>query len=756
MSKSLLIVESPAKARTIKKYLGARFDVKASVGHVKDLPKKELGIDFDGERFEPHYVTIRGKGKVLGELKKAAQYADVVYLAPDPDREGEAIAWHIAAELGRSNEVYRVLFHEITPQAIRTAIEHPLSIDEDKVNAQQTRRILDRLVGYKISPLLWQTVRRGLSAGRVQSVAVRLICDREAEIRAFEPQEYWSIEALLAAGEPPLFTARLHAVEGKKAEVKNAEEARIIADESAGECFTVAACEQKKRQRRPQPPFITSKLQQEAARKLGFSARKTMLIAQQLYEGVELGDAGPTGLITYMRTDSVRVADVALDDCRAYIDRRFGAEYVPAKAARYRNKNAAQDAHEAIRPTSMDLEPDGLANYLDRDQLRLYRLIWSRFVASQMTPARYYQTTVDIAAGPRYTYRAVGRRLLFDGFLALYEEGVDGAAADDKDTILPPLEEGDILKLESLDQKQHFTQPPPRFTESSLVKELEEKGIGRPSTYAAILSTIQDRGYAELRERKFYPTDLGELVTGMLVKSFADILDVSFTAQMEEKLDRVEEGKQDWQTLLRDFYGPFMQRVEEALPAMREAKRQEQETEEICEKCGARMVIKWGRNGKFLACPNYPECRNTRNLDENGQPAPTDELTAEERDKLGVCPECGSPLTVRTGRFGRFIACSRYPECRYTRSIGTGIPCPEEGCDGEIVQKTSKKGKTFYACSRYPTCNYALWDRPYPLTCPLCGHPFLVEKASRNRAGYLRCPRKGCGYKAELPERREG
>jgi DNA topoisomerase-1 len=756
MSKSLLIVESPAKARTIKRYLGARFDVKASVGHVKDLPKKELGVDFDGESFVPHYVTIRGKGKVLGELKKAAQYADAVYLAPDPDREGEAIAWHIASELDRKTEIYRVLFHEITPQAIRTAIEHPRAIDEDKVNAQQTRRILDRLVGYKISPLLWQTVRRGLSAGRVQSVAVRLICDREAEIRAFEPQEYWTLEAHLAAAEPPPFIARLHAVDGKKAVVENAAAAERIARESAAERFTVVACEQKKRQRRPQPPFITSKLQQEAARKLGFSAKKTMLIAQQLYEGVDLGDAGPTGLITYMRTDSVRVADVALDDCRAYIDRRFGAEYLPPKAIRYHNKNTAQDAHEAIRPTSMELEPDGLVNYLDRDQLRLYRLIWSRFVASQMAPARYYQTTVDIAAGPRYTYRAVGRRLLFDGFLALYEEGVDGAAADDKDTILPPLAAGDILKLESLDQKQHFTQPPPRFTESSLVKELEEKGIGRPSTYATILSTIQDRGYVELRERKFHPTDLGELVTGMLLKSFADILDVSFTAQMEEKLDQVEEGKQDWQKLLRDFYAPFMRRVEEALPVMREAKRQEQETDEICEKCGAHMVIKWGRNGKFLACPNYPACRNTRNLDDDGQTtAQADELSAAEQEKLGVCPECGSRLTVRTGRFGRFIACSRYPECRYTRSIGTGISCPEEGCDGEIVQKTSKKGKTFYACSRYPKCTYALWDKPYPLTCPLCGHPFLVEKTSRTRGGYLCCPRKGCGYKTELPAKPE-
>ncbi len=755
MAKSLLIVESPAKARTIKKYLGKNYEVKASVGHVKDLPKKELGIEISpAGGFVPHYVTIRGKGKILTELKKAARNADAVYLAPDPDREGEAIAWHIARELGRQDKVFRVLFHEITPQAIKEALASPSTVDENKVNAQQTRRILDRLVGYKISPLLWKAVRRGLSAGRVQSVAVRLICEREAEIRAFVPQEYWHVEARLAGKQPPPFTAKLQLIAGKKAVIDDEPAATEIVAAVAGADFVVARHEQKKRQRRPYPPFITSKLQQEASRKLNFSAKKTMMVAQQLYEGIDLGAAGPTGLITYMRTDSVRVADGALQECREYIRERFGTDYLPARAVRYKNKNASQDAHEAIRPTSMANDPEKVAAFLAPDQLKLYRLIWNRFVASQMAPALYFQTVVDVKAGEKYVFRATGRRQIFAGFLALYDEGKDNGDAAEQDAELPPLEVGERLQLEKLDKFQHFTQPPPRFSESTLVKELEERGIGRPSTYATILSTIQEREYVELREKKFFPTDLGELVTELLKESFPDILDVGFTAQLESRLDQIEDGKQDWQQLLQEFYQPFEQRLQAALSTMKEIRRQEQATDEICEKCGANMVIKWGRNGKFLACPNYPECKNTRSLNREEEAA-APEISPEVAAELGACPECGSALTVKNGRFGRFIACSRYPECKYTRSIGIGIACPEPGCDGEIVEKKSRKGKIFYSCSRYPRCKYALWNRPYPLSCPECGHPFLVEKSSKSRGPYLQCPQKECSYTADLPEKKE-
>jgi DNA topoisomerase-1 len=749
MGKTLLIVESPTKARTIGKYLGSGYEVKASVGHVRDLPPNEFGIEIQDSRFEPHYVPLKGKGRIIRELKQAAKKADRILLAPDPDREGEAIAWHIAHELGESRPVQRVLFHEVTRKAIEEALQHPLMINENKVNAQQARRILDRLVGYKISPLLWKTVRRGLSAGRVQSVAVRLVCDREAEIRAFKPVEYWSITAHLEGSKPPPFTARLHQIGTKKAEIGDQASAdSIVAAVKAGE-WRVAAIEQKERRRKPAPPFITSKLQQEAARKLGFSAKKTMLVAQQLYEGIELG-SGPVGLITYMRTDSVRVADSALAECRDCILKQFGSEYLPSKPNAYKNRSASQDAHEAIRPTSASLTPNEVKPFLETDQFRLYNLIWSRFVSSQMNPARYYQTTVTIAAGDEFQFRAVGRRRLFDGFLALYEEGTDnGGGENTAESELPPLQQGEILQLKEIVPKQHFTQPPPRFSESSLVKELEERGIGRPSTYAAIMSTIQDRGYVELRDKRFYPTELGELVTELLKKSFPEILDISFTAGMEASLDKVEEGKRDWQALLADFYKPFAAQLESALETMREAKKAgEETTDEICEKCGANMVVKWGRNGRFLACPNFPDCRNTRDLGETENGNGADESPIE----TGDCPECGSPLKLRNGRFGRFISCSNYPECKYTRSVGTGIACPEEGCDGELVEKKSRKGKIFYACNRYPQCKFAIWDKPYPMACPQCDYPFLVEKTARNGGDKtLRCPQKGCNYSTKLP-----
>ncbi len=751
MSQTLLIVESPTKAKTIGKYLGSEYIVKASVGHVRDLPANEFGIEIEGDHFEPCYVPLKGKGKIIAELKKAARKADQILLAPDPDREGEAIAWHIAHELGKSKPIHRVLFHEVTKSAILKALQEPLAIDENKVNAQQSRRILDRMVGYKISPLLWKTVRRGLSAGRVQSVAVRLVCDRETEIKAFVPVEYWSITTTLEGSVPPPFEARLHLIDGEKAEVGDQQTAdRIVSDLQISSC-KISKIEQKERQRRPTPPFITSKLQQEAARKLGFSAKKTMMVSQQLYEGIELGSSGPVGLITYMRTDSVRVADSAVAECRDCIVAQFGKDYLPDKSPSYRNKNASQDAHEAIRPTSVGYVPQEIESHLNRDQFRLYSLIWKRFVASQMNPARYYQTTVSIMAGDRYQLRAVGRRQLFDGFLAVYEEGRDNNGGEKaEDTELPVLNEGEILRLNEILPKQHFTQPPPRFTESTLVKELEEKGIGRPSTYASIMSTIQDRGYVELQEKRFYPTDLGELVTELLKKTFPDILNVSFTARMEADLDKVEEGGRDWQALLADFYRPFAALLDTALVTMRDAKKASEEvTDEICEKCGTNMVVKWGRNGRFIACPNYPECKNTKDLGAAGDENGGGELLAD----AGQCPECGSPLKLRNGRYGRFISCSNYPECKYTSSVGTGVACPQEGCDGELVEKKSRKGKTFYACNRYPKCNYAIWDKPYPLSCPRCEYPFLIEKKRRGEGDkVLRCPQKGCNYETKVPE----
>ena len=750
MGQTLLIVESPTKAKTIGKYLGSEYIVKASVGHVRDLPTKELGIEIKDDHFEPHYVPMKGKGKIISELKKAARKADKILLAPDPDREGEAIAWHIAQELGDKKPIQRVLFHEVTKSAIQKALREPLEININKVNAQQSRRILDRMVGYKISPLLWQTVRRGLSAGRVQSVAVRLVCERESEIKAFVPVEYWSITTTLEGETPPSFTAKLHQIDAKKAVVSDQESAdRIVADLKQLTC-KISKIEKKERKRRPTPPFITSKLQQEAARKLGFSAKKTMMVAQQLYEGIELGTEGPIGLITYMRTDSVRVADSAVSECREQIGNLFGQDYLPAKVQFYPNKNASQDAHEAIRPTSVTYVPNEIKGFLGKDQFNLYSLIWKRFVASQMNPARYYQTTVSIMAGDNYQLRAVGRHQLFDGFLIVYEEGRDSNGDENgSDTELPALNEGEILTLKDILPKQHFTQPPPRFTESTLVKELEEKGIGRPSTYASIMSTIQDRGYVELQEKRFYPTDLGELVTDLLRQSFPDILNVSFTARMESDLDKVEEGTRDWQALLADFYRPFAAQLDTALETMREAKKAGEEvTDEICDKCGANMVVKWGRNGRFIACPNFPECKNTKDLNEVG------EGNGDNRElvDVGNCPECGKPLQLRNGRFGRFISCSNYPECKYTSSVSTGVACPQKGCDGELVEKKSRKGKLFYACNRYPKCTYAIWDKPYPLACPDCDFPFLVEKKGQAAGDkLLRCPQKGCNYQAKVP-----
>jgi DNA topoisomerase I len=766
---TLVVVESPAKAKTIKKYLGRAFDVKASVGHVKDLPKSRMGVDIE-KGFLPDYDVIKGKAKVLSEIKRAAKNADRVFLATDPDREGEAIAWHIAEEIGGpEGKVRRVLFNEITKNAIQKAIQEPLDLDRKKFDSQQARRILDRLVGYQISPILWRKVRRGLSAGRVQSVAVRLVVEREREIQAFRSEEYWSIEADLAASLPPEFRARLVKLDGQKAELKDGATTHALVEELQRERFSVAAVERKERRRNAPPPFTTAKLQQEAANRLGFTAKKTMTLAQRLYEGVELGEEGAVGLITYMRTDSVRLSGEAVAAVRDHIAATYGKDHLPEEPNVYRTKQkSAQEAHEAVRPTSLEWTPDRVERYFEemgeRDMLRLYQLIWNRFVACQMLPAVYDQTTADVAAG-RATFRATGSILKFPGYLAVYgaqrpedeagaqpEAPADGDPGTDakernQDRILPPLEAGMALELRKLDPEQHFTQPPPRFNESSLIKELEERGIGRPSTYAAILSTIQEKTYVEKVERNFKPTELGLLVTDELVKSFPREMDIAFTAGMEERLDEIEEGNANWQAVLQDFYTGFKEDLANAEVTMRDVKRQEIATEHTCEKCGKPMVIKWGRMGEFLACSGYPECRNTMNFrrEDDGTIAPVKEEEIPTDEK---CPTCGSPMVVKRGRFGRFLACSRYPECKTSKPISIGVSCPK-GCGGYISERRSRRGKTFYGCSSYPNCDFVSWDRPRAEACPTCGSTYLLDKYSKRTGPFVACPNKECGYRRE-------
>ncbi|HVO21543.1 MAG TPA: type I DNA topoisomerase [Anaeromyxobacter sp.] len=767
---SLVVVESPAKAKTIKKYLGRGFDVKASVGHVKDLPKSKIGVDVE-RGFLPEYEAIKGKSKVLSDIKRAARSAERVFLATDPDREGEAIAWHIAEELGAEGgdrRVRRVLFNEITKTAILKAIECPLDLDRNKFDSQQARRILDRLVGYQISPILWKKVRRGLSAGRVQSVAVRLVVEREREIEVFVPVEYWSLEADLAARMPPEFRAKLARVDGQKADLKDEAQTKALLADLEGARYLVASVDRKERKRNPPPPFTTAKLQQEAANRLGFSPKKTMTLAQRLYEGVELGEEGAVGLITYMRTDSVRLSTEAVDAARAYIGERFGRDHLPADPNVYKTKSKqAQEAHEAVRPTSLEWTPERVAPFFDqmgeRDMYRLYELIWNRFVACQMVPAVYDQTVADVAAG-RTTFRAVGSILKFPGYLAVYgakppeeeagaedEKGAEngngeGRAEKAEDRALPPLEPGMELRLLQLLPEQHFTQPPPRFNESSLVKELEERGIGRPSTYAAILDTIQEKGYVEKLERQFKPTHLGVLVTDELVRAFPREMDVAFTAGMEERLDEIEDGSAGWQAVLSDFYGKFKEDLAKAEEGMRNVKAQAIETDILCEKCGRTMVIKWGRNGEFLACPGYPECRNTMNFRrEEGKIVPEKEEDVPVEDK---CPECGAAMVMKRGRFGKFLACTRYPECKGTKPLSIGVSCPK-GCGGYISEKRSRRGRTFYGCSSYPKCDFVSWDRPRGEFCPQCGSPYLLDKYSKRTGPFVACPNKECGYRRE-------
>ncbi|MEJ7601546.1 MAG: type I DNA topoisomerase [Kofleriaceae bacterium] len=792
---ALVVVESPAKARTIGKYLGSGYVVKASVGHVRDLPKSKIGVDFENG-FEPSYEVIEGKKKVVAEIRKAARENEIVYLASDPDREGEAIAWHIAEEIkGENTNLRRILINEITKKGVAAAIAAPRDIDMNKTNAQQTRRILDRLVGYEISPILWNKVQRGLSAGRVQSVAVRLVCEREEEIKAFKPDEYWSVDVTCRGPQPPPFEARIFRWHGEKAEPKTADEANAIAAELAAGTAAVASVEKKERRKKPQAPFITSRLQQDSARKLRFTAKRTMALAQRLYEGVELGEEGPTGLITYMRTDSTRVSDDAMTALRQHITEAYGSEYIPEQPNVYPNKGSAQDAHEAIRPTLMEWTPErvgqALAEHPEGPELvKLYTLIWQRFVASQMVPAVYDATTIDIARGAA-TLRATGQVLKFAGYTKVYEvaetDDAKAEAAESADRLLPVLEVGDAIILESVRPEQHFTQPPPRFSEASLVKELEERGIGRPSTYASIMSTIVDRGYVEKKEARFYPTELGILVNGLLVVSFPEIVSSDFTAKMESDLDKVEEGQADWRELIGGFYAPFKDELEKARTEMRDVKREEIPTDWTCEKCGRAMVIKWGRNGSFLACVGYqpapkkktkaeklaeavaaeaavaagivplvPEppqesCRNTKevvkNLDGTWEKVP--EQTTDE-----ICETCQAPMTIKRGRFGSFLACTRYPDCKTTKAISLGVKCPRQGCGGYIAEKRSRRGKPFYGCSNWAKkqCDFVAWDRPVPQPCPICNAKFVVKKENK-RGIMLRCLE--CDWKQGADESEE-
>jgi len=799
--KSLVIVESPAKANTINKYLGKDYVVKASLGHVKDLPKSKLGVDPDND-FAPVYENIKGKEKVIKELKAAAKTAGRILLAADPDREGEAICQHLKELLEDGGaEIYRVLFNEITPKAIKYAVENPGRINQKIVDAQQARRILDRLVGYQVSPLLWDKVRRGISAGRVQTVALRLIVEREREVLAFKPEEYWSITARLEGHQPPPFDAKLSKIKGKTAEVTNQEQADHILKNLEAAQFNVDSVVTKEKKRYPVPPFTTSKLQQEGARKLRFTVKKTMMLAQKLYEGIELGEEGRIGLVTYMRTDSTRVSDEAMQMVRSYVSDVYGEPFLPERPVVYKSKKDAQDAHEAIRPTFVGRTPEELKPYLSEDEFKLYHLIWTRFVASQMNPAVYDQTSVEITAGD-YLFRASGRVLKFSGFLKVYEEAADEdvpKADDEEDITLPLLTQGELLRSLGISPRQHFTEPPPRFTEASLVKSLEEQGIGRPSTYATILTTIQDREYVQKDQGKFRPTELGTVVTDLLVRHFEEIFDIKYTARMEEELDEVEEGKLTWVEALDEFYKKFQKDLKKATKNMENLKKQELPTDQICEKCGKPMVQKWGQFGSFLACSGYPECKNTKEIqkEETAAGAETSGTEAEpepcencgkpmalKRGRFGqflactgypdckttrkiiagagvpkkpdvlldeTCPQCKeAKLVVKDGRFGAFTSCSNYPKCKYIKPKTVGVPCPKPGCGGELIERRSKRGKVFYGCLKYPECDFVLWNKPVPEPCPVCAAPYLIEKTTKREGTIRYCNDENCKYKVPV------
>ena len=731
MAKHLVIVESPAKAKTVNRYLGGEYLVKASWGHIRDLPKTRLGVDIEND-FKPDFKIIPIRKNIVSDLQKAAQQCDSVLLAADPDREGEAICWHLSVVLKDSNvKVFRVLFHEITKKAVEDAFKNLQEMDQDKIRAQQTRRILDRLVGYRISPLLWKKVGRGLSAGRVQSIALRLICEREKEIKDFVPEEYWSIAARLKAAAPPPFKAGLVKIDGKKEKVKNEKDAEKIVSELKSLPFILDNVQVKEKKKVPNPPYITSTLQQDSFRLNNFPVKKTMRVAQKLYEGLEIGERGLVGLITYMRTDSVRISGEALQKGRAFIKANYAAEYLPAKARIFKNKKKAQDAHEAIRPTLFDLPPEKIKPFLDKDEFKLYSQIWNRFLASQMSPALVEETDFDISAG-RFLFKAKGEVIKFDGFLTLFPQ----QNKDEK--LLPPAAAGEELELLDLESKQNFTQPPPRYTEGSLVKELEAKGIGRPSTYVPIISTLLNRDYVIKEKGRFIPRELGMFVTDYLIKNFPDLMRFEFTAQLEEKLDLISEGREKWLEYLQT-YNALLENDLKAAEKTESIKSKGIPSEDVCPECGKKLVVKEGRFGRFKACSGYPDCTFKQGLNQK-------ETTMMEE----ACPECGSQLVMRQGRYGTFVACSNYPKCKFikTDKKDTGIPCPE--CEGTIVRKKTRKGKIFFGCSRYPKCKFATWDEPVPQPCPECKREFILKKNAIKKAPYLYCSSKDCQYEEAL------
>ena len=744
--KSLLIVESPTKVKTLKKFVGRDFVIMASVGHLKDLPKSKLGVDVDNN-FSPEYITIRGKGKILSDLKKEAKKANDIYLAPDPDREGEAIAYHIGNEVAKHTEgkIYRVMFNEITKSAVKEAIKNPTEVNINRFYAQQARRILDRLVGYKISPLLWKKVQPGLSAGRVQSVALRIVCDRENEIKAFKSEEYWTITLDVEGQVKPKFQSKLFKIDGNKAEIANQEGADEVVKNLKNAEFILDGLVKKERKRNPVAPFITSTLQQEASRKLNFSPKKTMMIAQRLYEGLPVGSRGTVGLITYMRTDSTKFSVEATEAIRDYIVNRYGVKFCPKEPNVYKSKKSAQEAHEAIRPTDVSIVPSEIKEYLEKDMFRLYELIWARSVSCQMVPAILDTTTFDIKAG-QYLFRSNGSIVKFSGFMQVYVESGDDEAAEKDikpgDKILPELSKGEKLKLLEIDPEQHFTQPPARFSEAMLVKKLEEEGVGRPSTYAAIISVIKDRAYVESEERRLAPTKLGYLVSDLLLEHFPKFMTTKFTADMESQLDQIEFGETEWVKTLQSFYTPFKLNLDEAEKKIGDS--EVEETDEVCDKCSQPMIVKWGRFGKFMACSGYPDCKNTKQISKEGSDGKAvSESTAVE----GTCEKCQSSLVLKVGRFGKFIACSNYPDCKFTKPIDLGIKCPKDDCKGKIAARRSKKGRMFYGCTAYPNCDFVSWDKPVPEPCPKCNNAYTVEKWKKDEGTSIICPESECDYK---------
>lgn len=734
--KSLIIVESPSKAKTINKYLGKDYVVEASFGHIKNLPKSKIGVDVDNG-YEPTYVTIKGKGDVVKKLKEKAKKVKDIYLATDPDREGEAIAWHVAEELEPvNNNIYRVLFNEITKSGINNAMSNRRKIDDKMVYSQQARRIMDRIVGYQVSPFVWKTIYYGLSAGRVQTVALRLICERAEEIEKFVPEEYWSVIGQFKTDKSKEFLTKLVKIDGKAKKIGSEEEVKSYLDEIREQAYSISNVQTKDVKRNPSPPFITSTLQQEAASRLRFSTKKTMTLAQRLYEGIELGDEGSVGLITYMRTDSVRLSNDAVSGARDYIYSNYGKEYVPKEPRVFKKAKASQDAHEAIRPTSVEYEPKKIKKYLEKDVYKLYELIWNRFIASQMQPAVYEQVNIEVEGG-RFTFRATGSVIKFRGFLQVYDDvstnGVNEKDDDPTSPIPTDLSVGESAKLLDVTPNQHFTKPPPPYNEASLVRELESLGIGRPSTYSLIISTILERKYVEQKDRQIHPTDLGRQVYKLLVEYFPNIFNVKFTAQMEDELDTIASGKQSYKKVLDDFYYPFTESLEKVSKKTTEIKKSmQEETGETCDECGKPMIIKWGRNGRFMACSGYPDCKNTKPL-------------AHEREHLKQvvndtkCEECGGEMVVKGGPFGAFLGCSNYPDCKNTKPITLGIKCPKCN-EGEVLERKTKRKRSFYGCSKYPKCDFASWDKPVMQPCPSCDNPYIVEKYTQKKGQFWKCP----------------